>query len=123
MKKVFILIISIFYSLNAQWVQQTNPSPSSPNKIQFFNENTGIIQVHDFENDKNVLYKTYDGGISWALQNSDLPGSTIYMIDSLIGWAGGQNAIYKTNDGGLTWVAQSVPQQDIYYYNFYFVNQ
>lgn len=35
--------------------------------------------------------------------------STIFFIDSVNGWVGGNGGIYRTTDGGLSWVSQVLP--------------
>ncbi len=56
------------------------------------------------------VYLTEDGGISWSLRNTGLPGTDLYgvsAIDNMNCWIGtGSGAIYRTSDGGNSWTQQ-----------------
>jgi photosystem II stability/assembly factor-like uncharacterized protein len=49
-----------------------------------------------------ALYKTTNGGITWASVPGAPSGNDLLFLDSLTGYIG-SNQIYKTTDGGLTW--------------------
>lgn len=61
------------------------------------------------DRDWGRIYKTMDGGDTWDLQKSGIPGfvNSVYFIDELQGWAAGgndsQGLLYRTKDGGETW--------------------
>ncbi len=68
------------------------------------------------------LYKTTDSGINWSFVSSFSPryATTLWFVNELIGFAGGDNNLLKTTDGGLTWF-EDVNVSNCY--SIYFVNQ
>jgi photosystem II stability/assembly factor-like uncharacterized protein len=82
----------------------TNGVPNNIGKIQFVNIQTGWAAGGP------VILKTTDGGENWVTQISRPATSftSIYFIDSLIGWATALNSPpFKTTDGGQNWVRQT----------------
>ena len=56
------------------------------------------------------IYKTTDGGLTWAAQNSGTSAALlrVQFLSTTTGWiVGGQGTILKTVDGGSTWTAQT----------------
>ena len=85
------------------WIIQPDPEPpfgSVPTEIFFLNTNTGYIATGG-----SKIIKTTNGGDLWGKQDGPSGWyTTIYFIDTLIGWAGGGSlGTYKliaTRDGG-----------------------
>lgn len=72
------------------------------------------MQIPDFENYPNsgILYRTVDGGITWASNSDPFSMANLSFLDADNGWvmaglgvAAGSNAvgIYQSTDGGATW--------------------
>jgi|GEM_PF-3405715 len=52
----------------------------------------------------NGIYKSTDGGYTWAKKGGTTWTTTIFFLDSLIGWFGNTvGGVHKTVDGGDTW--------------------
>ena len=73
----------------------------------------------------NQIMKTTDSGESWFVQQN-IPGSltSIFFVDSLIGWATGINIKpYKTTNGGVSWIEQInsniLFSRDVYFKNVF----
>ena len=74
------------------------------NAIFFINENTGYAGGDGF-NGYNIL-KTTNGGQYWYKQrfvNNSTEISSIYFLDSNVGFAAGSVCLFKTTDNGLNW--------------------
>ncbi len=85
------------------WTQQILGTNNFFGSICFINENTGFIAG------SSGLLKTTDAGDTWtAINNGSGSLSSVYFIDSLIGYASGghYSKIFKTTDGGNTWNLQ-----------------
>lgn len=74
------------------------PDKSQLNKIQFLNEQVGVVA----SSDSNVVYCTQDGGVNWTTF------TTFGKIENL--FSNNKNElfiaasyVYKTTDNGLTW--------------------
>lgn len=81
-----------------------------PNTQSFFfldiaaiDSNTAWVTINDF-NGSGGIYKTTDGGASWARQASIL-AVFIYFFDVQNGVQINRAFIHTTNDGGATWTA------------------
>ena len=72
------------------------------------------VQIPDFNNFPNsgFLYRTEDGGFTWAKSETPFSGGDIEFLDADSGWmladlgvGAGSNAvaIYRTDDGGANW--------------------
>lgn len=106
--------------------------PFNGGTLQFLDDNTGyVLQITGAAMNKQsvVIFKTTDGGATWArTYNNDptIPGSSntlplgghkngMTFRDGTTGWVGGDTPmngfiyLYKTTDSGVTWVQQSVP--------------
>ena len=76
-------------------------------------------QVGWASGDHGTIRKTMDGGKTWTGQTSGTTYnlSSIYFIDTLMGWAVGglydttHSVIVKTTDGGATWVSLPFPDE------------
>jgi len=73
------------------------------------------VNMPNFENYPNsgFLYRTVDGGVTWATSNSPFSRGHLRFLDANNGWAladlgvgAGSNAVavHQTTDGGETWV-------------------
>jgi photosystem II stability/assembly factor-like uncharacterized protein len=72
------------------------------------------LQAPDYNNfpAKGTLYRTSDGGLTWASSETPFSGADISFLDPQNGWAladlgvgAGSNAVavFQTTDGGSTW--------------------
>lgn len=107
---LILLLITIFFQINAQqWVQLNAPSGARNDGMYFLTPELGWIA-----NGNGSVWKTTDGGLTWAqkLQTTHYFRS-IFFADSLRGWAGalsGPELLYETFDGGETWtVVNNLP--------------
>ncbi len=106
---VFLMVSTIFSpQLFSQWIQQSFPSNEALYKIRFVNEMTGWVLG------SNCIYKTSDGGVTWAPQDSTFGAGWGYVlcpIDENVAFYSSYNSdnrqkalgIRKTIDGGKTW--------------------
>lgn len=58
--------------------------------------------------DDGYIYKSEDGGATWATQNAGVATSNdlthVHFVDEAVGWAAGaSDTILRTTDGGTTW--------------------
>lgn len=117
MKKTFLFTISILLATAAftQVWQKVNINTSLKlNSVSFGSEMVGYIGAND-----STLFKTFDGGYTWA----ELPTQGFNFSDRLpdithlefitadtgfamLGLAPYDGLMYKTTDGGVTWVPQ-----------------
>ncbi len=78
------------------------------NSIYFVNSNLGYLC-----GDGGNIYKSIDGGISWALINSGIANiklNSISFKDLQNGVVVGDNGnIYTTNDAGINWTLEIIP--------------
>ncbi len=108
------------------WIRQHPYMPLSDLKsVHFVNANIGWVV-----GDGAVIFKTTDGGVSWAQQNSGKPSwsflQSVYFIDAQIGWAVGYpwddiGPVIRTTDGGATWTP-AVTKLEKNLYDVWFVN-
>jgi photosystem II stability/assembly factor-like uncharacterized protein len=112
------------------WNNKT-PTGSGLNKIFFIDYNRGWAVGGSH------ILKTTNGGISWTDKPFDnyFQWSSIFFVDSLIGWAAGyylingpnphKGAIIKTTDGGYNWSAPeyfSPSSRPFFFYDIAFIN-
>lgn len=80
--------------------------------LNFINNNTGFIYVIDGGGEDaysgSEIYKTTDGGNSWATVNSDIIGkfgyvNNFYMQSETEGFFSSEKGIFHTTDGCKTW--------------------
>jgi photosystem II stability/assembly factor-like uncharacterized protein len=78
----------------------------------FLDASHAWIMVSGAQAGEGVLYRTTDGGLTWASSPVPFPGGTLQIRDGLNGhvlvdqgYAAGSQAvaIYETTDGGITW--------------------
>src|SRR5688500_16119935 len=103
----FIFILTALFLLNHTIIAQftwLNPKPSgfSNSKITFVNTDTGYLF-----NSNSELFKTYDGGITWAMQQR-FPGAVAMDIKDSTGVISGYSGVvYISTDNGITWQQKS----------------
>ncbi len=117
------------YDGGVSWADR-NTGSSSNNAVHFFNAETGIVvgtggfygQVN-YPNDVPGIYRTTNGGDTWAIQESLFtPGTRGHLynmcfVDANHGWAVGDTGSYpsfvpgiaQTTDGGLSWTDSLLP--------------
>jgi Secretion system C-terminal sorting domain len=126
-KKLFGILFLLFIipvlgvgSSVAQTWQTLAPLPQISNSSFFFDSNTGFagsgatIGAPNSRPEPINIYRTTNGGLSWTPmqvpQNYQGSVSSIFMIDTMNGWASilpwsssGNNRLWHTADGGLIW--------------------
>lgn len=102
------------------------PNAGDLSAMHFINEDTGWLvanvrypdNVNFVDTFHQIIYHTYDGGLTWDTSNTVFPYETDYSLnsrlneirffDANIGYAGGDNGtLYKSTDGGINWVKQT----------------
>jgi len=84
---------------------------------QFINSQTGWIVGANSQYYNGVIFKTINGGLNWAKQNTGFDNKTCYSIcflDQNTGWVGSQGPssvgyLMKTTNGGLSWNKREFP--------------
>lgn len=93
-----LILKTVDGGLTWQPKEQTNASTGIL-AIQFLNTDTGYA-FREFQD----LQVTVDGGNTWATYDGKYQMTTIDMVNSSVGYIGGEDgAICRTNDGGKTW--------------------
>lgn len=129
MKKILILLLSLFFSLlsYAQWYQQYSEPAGYFLDIDFTSVNNGWVAG------LWKMMRTTDGGNSW-ITLIDRPQSNtliqaISFVNDTTGWYVEQNGdeshctIYKTTNGGNDWVPQYTSPQVTLIWDLQFINQ
>ena len=86
--------------------------------VFFINTETGWV------NTPNIIRKTTNGGINWAVQNTDLnsiSANALFFINENIGWAAGNyGGIMRTTNGGIgiSTISTEIPRQFNLYQNY-----
>jgi hypothetical protein len=104
------LLLCLFANARAQWTL-VGSFPTAIGCGFFFDEDHGFINPCD----PISIYKTKDGGVTWAATNVPRPMNgavtSIYMLDQTTGYASifsdgqfGKPALWRTLDGGNTWL-------------------
>ncbi len=98
------------------WISQTSNTSADLKDVWFINNNVGWIVGRD-----GTILKTTDGGQLWE-EPYNVTGNfnSIFFIDSLTGWIGG-NYCLKTVNGGVSWFNISIPNnpRDIFFIDNY----
>jgi len=111
-KKFLLVLILNFsfltvncFSQQYGWVDISSNLPTSIgtaslSDMNWLNENEGWICSSAL----GEIYHTTDGGQTFETQTTQFYTNAIYMLNSFIGYAGGQQGrVYKTTDGGTNW--------------------
>jgi photosystem II stability/assembly factor-like uncharacterized protein len=110
MKKIILTFFVLFLSLSsfAQWSGQTSGTSNNLSSVYFTNASNGIA-VSSANGD---IYKTSDGGVTWALVGNATYGlNSVHFGSSQKGSTVGANGTtYHTTDGGITWSLASSGQ-------------
>lgn len=70
-------------------------------------EGWGIGREEIVPENRNNIYHTKDGGLTWEIQLADTTVEhDIFFVDRYHGWATGPSTILRTRDGGKTWIRQ-----------------
>lgn len=112
MKTLFTTFIALIFfgpTALAQWNALNPPTTAQMGAVSFANANTGFIGGTGGE-----LYKTTDGGATWATQTSGIAQHifSIEYVNPTTAYAcasTGTGIIIKTTDGGATWTSQTFP--------------
>ena len=113
MKKIlsFLLVSFIVITANGQWSAVNYNYTMQPYDIHFINEKVGYVAGY------HQVYKTPDGGQSWAKVDSNTfvngPVGVWFFNEStglIIGSDGGGNPqVSKTINGGTSWTTTTLP--------------
>lgn len=99
---ICLLSSSKLFSQIYNWYTLPNaPDGGRYEDLHFINANTGWL-VHL----NGIIYKTSDGGESWAYMDSVFQGSfrSVYFLNENTGWVGSLNTnfiLFKTTNGGI----------------------
>ena len=95
------------------WTQETDISlpPGISNawldvwQPTFISPSVAYLPVHslDSSGDQLLIYRSDDGGETWAYQNAIEDGRVLDPISENEGWVAADFALYHTLDGGTTW--------------------
>ncbi len=78
--------------------------------LAFANEDDGWALVAPVHSLDRALYRTNDGGATWALLVAHVPiFGNLRFTGPDNGWATGDSALMRTSDGGLTWQSVDTP--------------
>jgi photosystem II stability/assembly factor-like uncharacterized protein len=121
MKKIYILLISVFVvsTAQSQWVAQVSGITSALNSIFFTDASNGYAV-----GDAGKILKTTNGGSNW---NSQTSGTTaqlngVFFTSSTTGYVvGGSGVIRKTTSSGTSWSTVTSPTSQ-YLYGVYFTD-
>lgn len=106
---IFIVFLLISCKKNSpiQPLEVLNtPESSNINKSYWFSATTGLI-CGGIKNESGFIYKTDDGGKTWAklLSTNGASLFDIHFFNDTLGYCCGDNvSLYKTTNKGLTWV-------------------
>lgn len=96
--------------------------------IFFVNSRRGWISLQDRK--QHFFFKTADGGMSWSRSSIARPVSSMFFLDSHIGWAvttvrsaGGyvSTELFQSKDAGINW-AQRASQPQTFIFDMAFVD-
>ncbi|MFZ5519432.1 MAG: YCF48-related protein [Candidatus Zhuqueibacterota bacterium] len=76
-------------------------------------------------NNPQEIYHTQNGGKTWIHQytgGSEDGFSTVFFLDSLVGWVSDRGKILHTEDSGRNWIKQYVATDSLYFGSIYFIN-
>lgn len=131
--KVFFVNASTGWILSTPHLYRTTNAGSNWSNINsqmgydftFLNENTGWKTIYGAGS--STIYKTINGGVSWAPQYSTSDFRVIYSIDFVnenTGWAAGyREHILKTTNGGVNWIQQRDMDNGTGFFSMDFINE
>lgn len=123
---ISFLILILCVNLNAQWFIQYTHSPSqSIYCIKFFDINTGYHSGVLYNSSTLNIYKTTNGGLNYASQNSGYTAQrfmSVFIIhpDTVL-ISGNYGKILRTVNGGNNWITL-YSDTTIQFWGLYFVN-
>ena len=108
-KKIIIpvLMFLVCLSVNAQWLEQTNPAVKKQNSVFFLNSLTGFTG-----GDTGTMQRSTNSGVTWFSSNLGISGnvnvSDINFSGNDTGYCTASNGsltgkIYRTSNGGAVW--------------------
>ena len=111
---------TIFYTEDGgtTWGNQISGTTRRLSRVLFVDDNTGYIVGGDNDDEKYLVLKTTDGGLTWqdlSFGDAAYGLADVFFTDADNGWVGGNSStglepvIYRTTDGGLTWIEQALP--------------
>ena len=104
---LYMLVLFLPGSGNAQWIQQTNPSGKALHSVYFINSTTGFSC-----GDTGTVLKSTNGGFAWFNINTGIPSginmTDIWFLDDNTGYCSGgvgslSGKIFKSVNGGGSW--------------------
>ena len=119
MKKQIILILFILQlPLFAQWEVLNEGLQGQITEIDFVNDDVGWMA------DRDVLYKTLDGGETWLSLSLDknIRIEKIDYVNENTGWLIADDKILKSDDGGQNWQVQKTVEDEVDLKALYVVN-
>jgi len=95
--------------ISAPQVNACNPPLATHfSSINFANKNVGYATALDYFDQKQIVIKTNDAGLTWECQLNDpyLKNlNSIYFVDADTGYiSGNEGTILKTKNGGVDWI-------------------
>ena len=96
------------------WQNNYSAGSNNPNKIIFYNQNTGFIS----DNTGTLrISKTTNSCLNWFTYVDGQSMQDIHFINDLTGWRASGANVYKTTNAGVNWITQYLPSGG----NFIFV--
>lgn len=111
------------------WIIQDTPVDFWISDIFFLDKNNGwAVTFKNVPPFNSIILRTTNGGNDWIAEEFPVPGvfmRTIYFLDTLNGFIGGQNMM-RTSDGGISWLPVEIDSSlvsGLPVYKFAFVNE
>ncbi len=107
---VFILALSFQFSAQAQitWTKKTGPYGGAVKDV-VVNPNTSVVFALSGDNNRGVIYKSTDNGVSWVEVSPSIFGNDLGRINDFQMSSNGallaisNSNLFKTTDDGVNW--------------------